>query len=89
MTEFKTPAGKVIETYVCPTTAHLKVRFANGGELPHELSGVFTSKALADIAITSYLLRNATKQVQEVKKKEEKKAFVKEMTKKEVVSKDD
>lgn len=82
MTEFKTPAGKVIETYICPTTAHLKVRFANGGELPHELSGVFTSRALAEIAITSYLLRNATKQTEEVKKKEEKVAFRKVVSKK-------
>tara|TARA_B110000977_G_C10926561_1_gene435339 strand:- start:432 stop:695 length:264 start_codon:yes stop_codon:yes gene_type:complete len=79
MSEVKTPAGKVIETFVDPITAHLKVRFADGGVLPEELSGMFTSKALADIAIQMYLLKNETKQTKAVEKKEERKKFVKDM----------
>jgi hypothetical protein len=79
MSEFKTPAGKVIETYVDPTTAHLKIRFADGGVLPEELTSMFTSKALADLAIQMYLIRNEEKQTKAVEKKETKKKFVKDV----------
>ena len=71
MTEFKTPGGKGIEIYTCPVTAHQKIKLTSGGILPDELSGVFTSIALAQIAITTYLYRNAdTQDRKEVKKQE-------------------
>jgi hypothetical protein len=71
VTEFKTPGGKGIEIYTCPVTAHQKIKLTSGGILPEELSGVFTSIALAQIAITTYLFRNADTQVRKEVKKQE------------------
>ena len=33
----------------------IKLQFTTGGELPEELSGLFTSRYFADLAITKYL----------------------------------
>lgn len=53
--KFETPNGKVIETIICPRTAHVKVQFATGGELPEALSGHFTSVREAEKAIVMYI----------------------------------
>lgn len=74
METFITAGGKEIEVFTDPTTAHCKIRFKNGGELPEELSGVFTSKAIANIAVVSYIEKNKTKQT---KTKESKEVFKK------------
>lgn len=79
MSTFTTPGGKEITTFLDPKTAQLRIKFVDGGELPQELTGIFTSRALADIAIRSYLLRNEDSQVKATVKKEEKKEFIKEM----------
>jgi hypothetical protein len=55
MSEFKTPNGKVIVTYNVPGTAHVGIKFTTGGELPTELSGLFTSVRVADQMIGAYL----------------------------------
>tara|TARA_R110000772_G_scaffold20940_1_gene57953 strand:+ start:1555 stop:1818 length:264 start_codon:yes stop_codon:yes gene_type:complete len=79
MSEFKTPGGKTIATYVDPTTAHLRIKLVEGGQVPTELSGMYTSTALADLAIKTYLLTNEETQTKAVEKKEAKKKFVKDV----------
>jgi hypothetical protein len=76
MSKFTTPSGKNIDTYICPTTAHVRIKLLEGGILPDELSGVFTSVALADIAIQTYLLKNAVEHNKRVEKKEKAEAKV-------------
>jgi len=79
MSEFKTPGGKTIATYVDPTTAHLRIKLVEGGQVPTELSGMYTSMALADLAIKTYLITNEETQTKAVEKKEAKKKFVKDV----------
>ncbi len=59
MKKYKTKAGKEIALFICPKTNHIKVQFSSGGELPEELTGLFTSEREADKVITSYLERKA------------------------------
>lgn len=55
MSKFTTPKGKDVATFVCPKTAHYRIKFVQGGELPEKLTGVYTSERLADEAITNYI----------------------------------
>ena len=69
MTKLETPNGKELAIVRCPKTAHLNIQFTTGGELPQELSGIYTSEAFAKKAITSYL-ENKKPVVKEVKETE-------------------
>lgn len=53
-----TPNGKEIKIINAPGTGHYKIQFTQGGELPNELSGLYTSSAVAQIAVRNYLLNN-------------------------------
>lgn len=55
MSQFTTPKGKDVATFICPKTAHHRIKFVQGGELPEKLSGLYTSERLADQAIVSYI----------------------------------
>lgn len=55
MTSFETPNGKRIELFIDPKTAHVRIKFVPGGELPEELSGLFTSERAASSSIMQYL----------------------------------
>lgn len=55
MSKFTTPKGKDVATFICPKTAHYRIKFVQGGELPELLSGLYTSERLADQAIVQYL----------------------------------
>lgn len=55
MSQFTTPKGKDVATFICPKTAHHRIKFVQGGELPEKLSGVYTSEQLADQAIIMYI----------------------------------
>lgn len=57
MKTFETPAGKKIELITDPKTAHIKVQFVPGGQLPDELSGLYTSERAAEIDVLIYLDR--------------------------------
>ena len=59
MAKFITPNGKDVSSYVTPNTALWAVKFNQGGELPQQLSGTFTSERLADVAINQYILTAA------------------------------
>jgi len=75
MDTFMTPNGKEIKIVNAPGTGHYKIQFTQGGELPHELTGFYTSSAIAQVAVRNYLLNNKAK----FEKKEENKKFVKEL----------
>lgn len=55
MSKFTTPNGKDVETFIDPKTAHVRIKFNQGGELPEELSGLFTSERVANQAIAAYI----------------------------------
>ena len=55
MKTFETPNGKEIAMVICPKTAHIKIQFTSGGELPVMLSGLYTSETDAIKDITIYL----------------------------------
>lgn len=61
--KFKTKGGKEIVTFIDPVSAHVKIKFTSGGELPPELTGLFTSVRAANIAIISYLERNKEEEI--------------------------
>ena len=61
MEQFVTPNGKPVSTYIIPNTGHVGIKFNQGGELPAELSGAFTSTRLAEIAIKNYIEKQETK----------------------------
>jgi len=52
---FTTPNGKEISTFIDPATAHVRIKFNTGGELPVELSGLFTSVRVAEQTIKGYI----------------------------------
>tara|TARA_X000001036_G_C20573846_1_gene763806 strand:- start:245 stop:496 length:252 start_codon:yes stop_codon:yes gene_type:complete len=81
MNELKTPGGKTLDTYICPQTAHVKIKLVEGGVVPEVLSGIYTSHSLANSAIQTYLLVNAEKQTEKEKVKKEKKEFIKSLSK--------
>jgi hypothetical protein len=71
METYITSGGKEIEIFTDPATAHVKVRFKKGGELPEQLSGLFTSVAVAEVAVRSYILNNKELKKKETTKKKE------------------
>jgi|TARA_R100001369_G_C3324873_1_gene169521 hypothetical protein len=80
MEEFKTPGGKTLVPYLCPQSAHVKIKLVEGGILPEVLSGIFTSLSLGTEAIRTYLLVNKEEQTKKENEKVEKKAFVKSLS---------
>lgn len=54
MRTFETPAGKEIQIIRRPQ-GDFKIQFGQGGELPQELVGVFTSERFAEQAVQVYL----------------------------------
>ena len=55
---FKTEGGKTVEVYHEQMGTLWAIRFKEGGQLPAELSGKFTSDADARTAVQLYLARN-------------------------------
>ena len=55
MKSFVTPNGKTIQLVRDPRTFHIMIQFAEGGELPEVLQGLFTHEKTAEIAINKYL----------------------------------
>ena len=58
MDTFTTPNGKEIKIINAPGTGHYKIQFTQGGEIPADLDGLFTSSAVAQVAVRNYLLNN-------------------------------
>lgn len=55
MKTFETPNGKKIQMKIQPNTVLIKLEFATGGELPSDLSGLFTTEKEAIYAVNKYL----------------------------------
>ena len=55
MISFTSNGGKEIQLFICPKTAHIRIKFVPGGELPEELSGLYTSEKAASNDIIKYL----------------------------------
>jgi len=53
MIEFETKKGKTVRLY--PDGNGWRVMFTSGGELPEELSGIFTSQGIATKVIERYI----------------------------------
>ena len=54
-----TPNGKSISIVRANNSSHLVIQFDTGGELPEDLSGIFTSHTVAQKAIDKYLSKKA------------------------------
>jgi hypothetical protein len=65
MKSFTTNGQKEIQITTCPRTAQIRLKFSNGGELPQDLSGIYTSERQAEHAVNLYLER--TKERKKVK----------------------
>lgn len=52
---YKTKGVKELQAFIEPNTAHYKLRFEGGGELPAELSGAYTSISMVDTAVFNYI----------------------------------
>lgn len=73
MTTYTTAYGKDITAFIDPKTAHVRIKFIQGGELPECLSGLFTSVRAAEKAILGYIEDDKpteTKKERQVKNKE-------------------
>ena len=63
MKTFTTPNGKEIQIFRDKASAQYKIQFSSGGELPEELTGIFTNELFAETAINKYLEKQETKKV--------------------------
>jgi len=52
---YKTKGAKELEALIHPGTAHYILQWSGGGEVPQELSGMYTSLNLVDTAVLTYL----------------------------------
>lgn len=69
MSEFVTPNGKTIDYFTEPGTSLLRIKFTTGGELPSELSGLFTSVYEVEKTIKGYLGKAVESSKKAVKEK--------------------
>ena len=52
---YKTKGVKELQAFIEPGTAHYKIKYEGGGELPAELAGVYTSISRVDTAVFNYI----------------------------------
>ena len=52
---YKTKGTKELQVFIEPGTAHYILKYEGGGEIPAELSGVYTSINLVDQAVLKFL----------------------------------
>jgi hypothetical protein len=52
---YKTKGVKELQAFIEPNTAHYKLRFEGGGEVPASLSGAYTSISMVDTAVFNYI----------------------------------
>jgi len=51
---YKGKGSKELQAFVQPGTAHYILKYEGGGELPAELSGIYTNISLVDEAVLRY-----------------------------------
>lgn len=52
---YKGKGVKELQAYIEPGTAHYKIKYEGGGEVPAELSGVYTSINVVDQAVLNFI----------------------------------
>lgn len=52
---YKTKGVKELQAFIEPGTSHYILKYDGGGELPAELSGVYTNISLVDEAVLKYV----------------------------------
>ena len=52
---YKTKGIKEIQTYIKQGTSHYELQWSDGGQLPAELGGLFTSLNTVDTAVLKYI----------------------------------
>jgi hypothetical protein len=52
---YKGKGVKEIQAYIEPGTSHYKIKYEGGGEVPHELSGVYTSINVVDQTVLNFI----------------------------------
>ena len=58
---YKTHGKMELQAVVKPNSGHYIFQWNEGGEVPQEISGVYTSLVFMDVAVASYLGRNIPK----------------------------
>ena len=52
---YKGKGVKEIQAYIEPGTSHYKIKYEGGGEVPAELSGVYTSLGIVDQTVLNFI----------------------------------
>lgn len=52
---YKTKGVKELQAFIEPGTSHYILKYDGGGELPAELSGIYTNISLVDEAVLKYV----------------------------------
>ena len=58
---YKTYGKMELQAVNKPNSGHYIFQWSEGGEVPQEISGVYTSLVFMDVAVASYLSRNIPK----------------------------
>lgn len=73
---YKGKGVKEIQAYIEPGTSHYKIKYEGGGEVPAELSGVYTSLGIVDQTVLNFI--NSEKTTSKKKEVTEESVFNKE-----------
>jgi len=65
---YKTKGIKELQAFIEPGTSHYKLQWDGGGELPAELSGVYTSMNLVDSAVLTFVHNQPDKKADKASK---------------------
>jgi hypothetical protein len=65
---YKTKGIKELQAFIEPGTSHYKLQWDGGGELPAELSGVYTSMSLVDSAVLTWVHNQPEKKADKARK---------------------
>lgn len=65
---YKTKGIKELQAFIEPGTSHYKLQWDGGGELPAELSGVYTSMSLVDSAVLTFVHNQPDKKADKASK---------------------
>ena len=65
---YKTKGIKELQAFIEPGTSHYRLQWNGGGELPTELSGIYTSMSLVDSAVLTFVHNQPDKKADKASK---------------------
>ena len=65
---YKTKGIKELQAVIEPGTSHYRLQWNGGGELPTELSGIYTSMSLVDSAVLTFVHNQPDKKADKASK---------------------